>query len=61
MDVKNLLKAQDLCQPHHQILSTISLKKLINLNVNIYMIIKLKKSAELNTNDASAVLNRQAS
>ena len=40
----NLLTAQDLWQPHYQILLIISLKKFIKLNVNMDIIIKNGRS-----------------
>ena len=44
----NLLIAQDLWQVHHQILSIIALKELIESNVNLGMKIKDMKHVELN-------------
>ena len=45
----SLLVAQDLWQAHYQILSIIFLKEFIALNVNLKMMIKNVKLAELNT------------
>ena len=55
----NLLIAQNLWQAHYQILLIILLKKLIELNVNMNMIIRNVKHAELNTKNASPFLNTQ--
>ena len=49
----NLLIVQDLCQANYQILSIISLKEFIKLNVNLDTIIKNVKLAELNLNVAT--------
>ena len=38
---QNILTAQDLWQTHYQILSMISLKGFINMNVNTVMIVKI--------------------
>ena len=53
----NLLMAQDLQQAHYQILSIIFLKEFIKLNVNMDMIIKNVKNAELNIKSVSAFLD----
>ena len=53
----NLLIAQDLWQPHHQILSRIFLKGFIELNVNTDMMIKNMKLVELNISIATVFLN----
>ena len=53
----NLLIAQNLWQAHYQILLIILLKKFIELNVNMDMIIRNEKHAELNTKNASCFLN----
>ena len=53
----NLLIAQDLWQPHYQILSRIFLKGFIELNVNTDMMIKNMKLVELNISIATAFLN----
>ena len=55
----NVLIAQDLRQAHYEILSIISLKYLIKLNVNTDMVIKNVKPAELNISLATIVLNIQ--
>ena len=47
----NLLIVQDLWQAHYQILSMIFLKEFIELNVNMDMMIKNVKDAELNIKD----------
>ena len=44
----NLLIAENLWQVHHQALSTIALKELIESNVNLDMKIKDMKHVELN-------------
>ena len=51
----NLLKAQDLCPAHYQILSIIFLKEFIALNVNIDMMIKNVKFVELNVSIATVL------
>ena len=53
----NLLIAQDLWEAHYQILLITLLKKFIELNVNINMIMKNVEHVELNTKIASAFLN----
>ena len=50
----NLLLAQDLWQADYQILSIISLKKFLRLNVNTDMIIKNGKLEELNSKSVRA-------
>ena len=55
----NLLMVQYLCQPHYQILSIIFLKEFINLNVNMDMMIKNVKLAEINISIATVFLNTQ--
>ena len=52
----NLLIAQNLCQVHDQILLKILLKELIELNVNMDIIMKNTKLAELNSKFATAFL-----
>ena len=54
-----LLIAQDLWQPHNQILSIMFLKQFIKLNVNSDTIIKIMKHAELNISIATVFLNTQ--
>ena len=55
----SLLIAQDLWQPHNQILSIMFLKQFIKLNVNSDTIIKIMKHAELNISIATVFLNTQ--
>ena len=55
----NLLIAQDLCQVHYQILSTIFLKEFIELNVNLDTMIKNVKYVELNISIVTVFLNTQ--
>ena len=55
----NLLIAQNLWQPHYQILSIIFLKKFIKLNVNTDTMIRNVKLMELNINITTAFLNTQ--
>ena len=56
---KNLLTAQNLWQAHYQIFSIIFLKKFIKLNVNMNIMIKSEKLAELNINIRTAFFNTQ--
>ena len=56
---RNFLIGQDLRQAHYQILSIISLKESIKLNVNTVMKIKNAQRLQLNTKIVSAVLNRK--
>ena len=51
---QNLLIVQNLWQAHFQISSIILVKKLINLNANMKMIIKNMKHIELNSKIASS-------
>ena len=51
--ITNLLIVQNLWQAHFQISSIILVKKLINLNANMKMIIKNMKHIELNSKIAS--------
>ena len=53
----NLLIVEDLSQVHYEILSIISLKEFIKLNVNTDTMIKTVKLAELNISIATAFLN----
>ena len=55
----NLLIAQDLWQAHYQIVSISFLKKFIKLNVDMDMIRKNVKNAELDIKVVSAFLNTQ--
>ena len=55
----NLLIVQDLWQGHNQILSIISLKEFIELNVNLETMMKNVKHIELNISIASIFLNIQ--
>ena len=55
----NLLIAQDLWQAHYEILSIIFLKEFIELNVNLDMMIKNAKFAELIISIATIVLNME--
>ena len=55
----NLLTAQDLKQPHYQILSIIFLKEFIKLYVNTDTMMKNVKLAELNINIVTFFLNTQ--
>ena len=55
----NLLTEQDLWPPHYQILLIILLKEFIEFNVNTDIILKHVKLAKLNTNIASAFLNKK--
>ena len=55
----HLLITQYLWKVHYQILLIILLKEFIKLNVNMDMIIKSAKRAELNTKIVSFVLNIQ--
>ena len=56
---QNLLIAQNLWQVHYQILSIISMKEFITLNVYTDMIIKNARRVEPHTATLSAVLNTQ--
>ena len=51
--------SQDLWQVHYQILSIIFLKEFIELNVNLDIMIKNVKDAELNISIATVFLNIQ--
>ena len=51
------IKAQELWQPHYQILSIIFPEKFIDLNVIMEMMIKNAKLVELNTSIATVFLN----
>ena len=53
----NLLIAQDLWQAHYQILSIIFLKKFLEFNVNMDMMIRNVKLVELNIIFATVFLN----
>ena len=53
----NLLKAHNLWQAHYQILSTIFLKELIQLNVKLDTMIKNVKHMEINISVAAVFLN----
>ena len=53
----NLLIAQDLWQAHYQILSIFLLKEFIELNVNMDMMTKNVKFAELNISIGIVFLN----
>ena len=55
----NLLMAQHLWQPHHQILSVIFLMEFIELNLNLDMMIKSVKHAESNIGIATIFSNVQ--
>ena len=55
----DLLLVRDLWQAHYQILSIISLKVFIKLNVNTDTMIKNLKIAELYINIATVFLNTQ--
>ena len=52
----NLLIVHDLWQAHHQTLSIISLKEFTELNVNIDIMIKNVRLAELNVSIATIFL-----
>ena len=53
----NLLIAQDLWKPHHQILLIIFVKEFIELNVNWDILMKYVKPGELNISIATVFLN----
>ena len=55
----NLLIVQDFWQAYYQILPIIFLKKFIELNVNLDMMIKNVKHVELNINIATVFLKTQ--
>ena len=55
----NLLIAQDLWQAYYKILSMIFLKKFVELNVNIYMMMKNVNLMELNIIIVTVFLNTQ--
>ena len=55
----NLLMAQHLLQPHHQILSVILLMEFIELNLNLDLMIKSVKHAESNIGIATVFSNVQ--
>ena len=55
----DLFKVQDLWQVRYQIVSIIFPKEFIELNVNLYMMIKTAKLAELNISTAIVFLNIQ--
>ena len=55
----DLFIVQDLWQVHCQIVSIIFPKEFIELNVNLYMMIKTAKLAELNISTAIVFLNIQ--
>ena len=55
----NLLTSQDLWRDHHQILSIISLKEYIELNVNSDTMIKNVEHVELNISIMTVFLNTQ--
>ena len=55
----NLLIVQDLYQGHYQIQSIIFLKKLLDLDLNLDMMIKNVKKVEFNLSIATVFLNTQ--